>query len=177
MKNLLLVLTLFVTAQVVNAKNAPLPTVKNVSLEKYLGKWFEIARFDQKFQRGCTATTATYTLLKKNTVKVLNECRLDSPDGELKSAQGRAWIVDKETNAKLKVQFFLSAFKLPFLAGNYWILDLGENYEYALIGEPSREYLWILSRTEEMDQDLYDNLVEKAESLGFDTSKLLRTIH
>lgn len=161
----------------VKAKGIPLETVSYVDLKKYTGKWYEIARFDQSFQKDCTAVTAEYSLSKNGYMKVKNSCRLHSPKGKLKVAKARGWIKDKQTNAKLKVQFFLRKFKIPLFAGNYWILDLGDDYEYALIGDPSRKYLWILNREEKMDDDTYIYLVQKAKDLKFDTSKLLKTVH
>lgn len=174
---LLLIFTLISCQFSLAQNNAPLPTVSYVDLERYQGTWYEIARFDQKFQKGCTAVTADYTLTKKNKVKVLNKCRLNSPSGKLKTAKGKAWVIDKKTNAKLKVQFFLSFIKLGFLAGDYWILDLDENYEHVMIGAPDRKYLWILARRPSMDDDTFTRLKTKAAKLGFDISKLITTIH
>ena len=155
----------------------PLETVESVDLNRYLGKWYEIARFEQRFQKGCTATTAEYSKNNDGTIKVVNRCRLNSPDGKLKEAIGKARVVDKETNAKLKVQFFLRWLPLNFLAGDYWIIELGDDYEYAMVGAPNREYLWFLARTATIDETLYMELVQKAENHGFDTSKLLVTEH
>ncbi len=176
MKRLILMF-LLVSCTTLSANDLPLDTVNTVDLERYAGKWFEIARFEQKFQKDCTAVTATYTLRKDGDVDVKNTCRKHSPDGELKIAKAKAWVTDKNTNAKLKVQFFLRGIKLPFFAGNYWILDLGPNYEYAIIGDPSRKYLWFLSRTSEISEELYQELIDKAEDMNFDTSKLLKTVH
>lgn len=155
----------------------PLPTVDNVDLNRYQGTWYEIARFDQKFQKGCTAVTAEYKVIKKNKISVINKCRLNTVDGKLKKAKGKAWVVDKETNSKLKVQFFLSFIKLDFLAGDYWIIDLDDNYENVMIGAPNREYLWILARRPFLDDATFKRLKDKAKTLGFDTSKLLITKH
>jgi len=154
-----------------------LDTIENVDLNRYLGKWFEIARFDQKFQKNCTAVTAEYKLRRNGTIKVINTCRKFTPTGKLKVAVGRARVFNKDTNAKLKVQFFLKFINVGFLQGNYWILDLGVDYDYALIGDPSRKYLWILSRTKDLEERTYLDLVQKAETMGFDTSKLLKTVH
>lgn len=173
----LLILIFAASCSSLSAGNPPLDVVQHVDLQKYLGKWYEVARFDQSFQKNCTATQAHYSMRSDGDIKVMNTCRLFTPDGELKVAEGRAWVKDKKSNAKLKVQFFLKAIKLSFLAGNYWILDLDQNYQYALIGDPSRKYLWILSRTKVMDEAIFQNLVKKAEELKFDTSKLLRTLH
>jgi apolipoprotein D and lipocalin family protein len=115
-----------------------LRTVSRVELRQYVGTWYDIASFPQRFQRGCTDTTATYTIRADGEIDVLNRCRKGSLDGKEESAQGRARVVDRSTNAKLKVSFFR-----PFW-GDYWIIDLGANYEYAVVGHPSRDYLWIL---------------------------------
>ncbi len=163
------------------SKIPDLQTVDYVELDHYLGKWYELARFEQKFQKGCTATTAQYSLRKDGDIKVVNSCRLESPNGELKESEARAWIVDDTTNAKLKVQFFLTRIRLPFFAGNYWILDLGDEqngpYSHAIVGDDSGDYLWILARTPNVSSQKYEELVNKAKSLGFDTSKLLKTQH
>jgi apolipoprotein D and lipocalin family protein len=143
-----------------------LEVVPQVDLNKYLGKWYEIARLPAKFQEGCDETTATYTLLGNGNISVLNECR---KSGKIKKAKGKAKIVDKATGAKLKVTFFW-----PFY-GDYWVIKLGENYEYAVVGTPNRKYLWILSRTAQMDSKLYSELTEFAKSNGFDIDKLIRT--
>lgn len=155
--------------------NSDLPTVEYVEVEKYMGKWYEIARFDHSFQEDCVAVTADYKLLNNGNVEVINRCRLNYIDGKKKKAKGIARIHDRETNAKLKVQFFLSNIPLPFLAGDYWILALGEDYEYAMVGEPKREYLWILSRTPQMEEGLFLDLVSRAEELGFEVDNLLLT--
>jgi apolipoprotein D and lipocalin family protein len=145
-----------------------LEVVPHVELEKYLGKWFEIAHLPARFQEGCTDTTATYTLSKDGNISVLNECRRN---GKVKLAKGKAKVVDKNSGAKLKVTFFW-----PFY-GDYWIIDLGKDYEYAVVGTPNRKYLWILSRTSQMADKLFSQLIESAKSKGFDVSKLIKTSH
>jgi apolipoprotein D and lipocalin family protein len=174
---LLLVLSLLLSVQLSFAKNLPLPTVSNVEIERYLGKWYEVSSFPQKFQKGCTATFAVYSFRPDGDIKVYNSCRLGSPDGKLKEVIGRAWIKDKATNAKLRVQFFLRNFRFFLFSGNYWILDLDENYETVLVGDKSRKYLWILSRDPNIDPKRYEELVAKAKYLKFDTTKLVKTIH
>lgn len=173
----IIVLLLLASCSSLTAAYPPLETVNHVDLERYLGKWYEIARFDQTFQKGCTASEAIYSLREDGDIKVVNHCRIGSPDGELKVAEGRAWVKDKDTNAKLKVQFFLKNFKLFLLSGNYWILELDHDYQYVIIGDPSRKYLWILSRSKNMDPILYEDLVAKAQAMNFDTSKLVKTLH
>ena len=159
------------------ADNPPLKTVSYVDINRYLGDWYEIARFDHRFQKNCTATKANYSLRDDGDIRVLNTCRIKSPDGKLKKAEGRAWIEDTKTNSKLRVQFFMTGIKLSLFSGKYWILELDKNYQHVLVGAPSRNYLWILSRTKKMNDSIYQRLVARAQSLGFDTKKLLKTIH
>jgi len=143
-----------------------LEVVPHVELEKYLGKWYEIAHLPFRFEDGCSDITATYSLREDGDVSVLNECL---KNGKVKRAKGKAKIVDKTTGAKLKVTFFW-----PFY-GDYWIINLGENYDYAVVGTPNRKYLWILSRTPQIDDNLFSQLTDHAKSKGFDVTKLIRT--
>ncbi len=145
-----------------------LEVVPKVDLEKYLGKWYEIAHLPARFQADCSETTATYTLLKDGKISVLNECKRN---GKTKTAKGKAKIVDKASGAKLKVTFFW-----PFY-GDYWIIKLGNNYEYAIVGTPDFKYLWILSRTPTIDVKLFSELTDFAKSKGFDTDRLIVTSH
>jgi apolipoprotein D and lipocalin family protein len=148
----------------------PLETVSKVDLNRYVGTWYEIASYPQSFQKGCTGTTATYTLRDDGQIDVLNECRKGSLDGKEDSARGRARVVDRDTNAKLEVSFFR-----PFW-GDYWIIDLGPNYEYAVIGHPSRDYLWILSRTPTLDETTYEGISSRLEEKGYPLGRLEKTI-
>lgn len=144
-----------------------LQTVPKVDLQRYLGKWYEIASFPQRFQKGCSCTGAEYSLRKDGNIAVTNSCM---KEGHLKVRTAKAKVVDKTTNAKLSVQFFW-----PF-QGKYWIIDLAEDYSYAVVGHPNREYLWILSRTPEMDKATYSGIVRRVAAKGFDTSLLQYTI-
>ncbi len=148
-----------------------LQTVRRVDLGRYVGTWYEIANFPQSFQRGCTATTATYSLRGDGQIDVVNRCRKGSPDGPEKVAKGRARVVDPSTKAKLEVSFFR-----PFW-GDYWIIDLGADYDYAVVGHPSRDYLWILSRTPTMETGVYEGIVRRLAAQGYETSRLVRTVH
>lgn len=148
----------------------PLQTVAHVDLNRYLGTWYEIASFPQWFQKGCTATTATYSLREDGQIAVLNACRKNSLDGDRDEAHGRAKVVDTATNAKLKVTFFW-----PFY-GDYWVIDLGENYDYAVVGHPTRNYLWILSRKPHMDPAQYDAILARLKAQGYDLSRLQKTL-
>jgi apolipoprotein D and lipocalin family protein len=143
-----------------------LKTVEYVDVVMYMGTWFEIAKFPQRFEKGLVGVTANYTLLPNGKVGVLNRGYKGDFNGKLKTAKGKAWVVDTATNAKLKVSFFW-----PF-AGNYWILELGKDYEYVVVGDESRRYLWILSRTPQMDEAVYNELLKRVQDKGFDISKL-----
>jgi len=147
-----------------------LETVPHVELARYLGTWHEIASFPQSFQRGCTATTATYTLRDDGQLDVINRCRLGSPDGKMKEARGRARVVDRVTNAKLEVSFFR-----PFW-GPYWIIDLAPDYSYAVVGHPGRDYLWILSRSPTMSDETYQRILARLRAQRYETSRLVRTV-
>ena len=159
------------TSTTAKLKLPPLQTVPKVELQRYLGTWYELASFPQSFQKGCTATTATYSLKDDGELEVLNRCRLGSLDGEEKVAKGRARVVDKTTNAKLEVSFFG-----PFW-GDYWVIQLGDDYEYAVVGHPSRDYLWILSRTPSMEEAKFEGILEKLKSeQQYPLERLQRTL-
>lgn len=155
-----------------NAADAPLETVSFVDLERYAGKWYEIARLEQRFQKGCINSTAEYSFRDDGDIRVVNRCELAGKN-KVKEATGRAWVKDKQTNAKLRVQFVLTGLKLSFLSGKYWILNLAPDYSHAMIGDPSRKYFWLLSRTPEMEDALLADLTAKAAALGFDTSAFI----
>ena len=148
----------------------PLRTVDRVDLQRYLGKWFEIATIPMSFQKGCVGVTATYTARPDGAIGVVNRCRKLTLDGKERSISGKAWVVDARTNAKLKVRFFW-----PF-SGSYWIIELDPEYRFAVVGHPSRDYLWILSRRPQMDEALYAALLEKIAAHGYDVSRIVRTL-
>ena len=155
---------------VAEEKLPALETVAYIDLGRYMGKWYEIASFPQWFQKGCVATTATYTLRQDGKVDVLNQCRDKTLEGKERAAKGKAWVVDKKSNAKLKVRFFW-----PF-SGDYWIIDLGDDYQYAVVGHPKRNYLWILSRTPQMNPELFDRILAKLRTLHYDLTPLKKTL-
>jgi len=153
-----------------SAEKPPLEAVDSVDLDRYLGRWYEIASYSAWFQKNCTATTADYALRDDGLIEVINSCRKNSLDGKLKQAKGRAKVVDRESNAKLKVSFFG-----PFW-GPYWIIDLDPDYQWAVVGGPNRKYLWILNRTPQMDETLYDEIVSRLPAKGYDPNGLNRTV-
>lgn len=145
---------------------APLATVEKVDVARYMGRWFEIAKYPNSFESGCLNVTADYTLKDDGTVRVVNTCR--SADGltETNRIEGFATVADTATNAKLTVYFFF-----PFGAP-YWIIELDENYQYAVVGDPSRSFLWILSRTPVMDPAIYDRILQGLPDKGFDPARV-----
>jgi apolipoprotein D and lipocalin family protein len=152
--------------------NAQVPEPrKPVELDRYLGRWYEVARYDNRFERGCEGVVAEYSLRDDGDVRVRNICRKGQPEGEARESEGRAKIVADSGGAKLKVSFWG-----PFFIGNYWILDHADDYSWSIVGEPSGRYLWILTRDAHPAASQIDALYARAASLGYDTSMLRRTI-
>ena len=162
---------LLIAAGQVRADLPALQTVPHVDLNRYLGVWYEIATIPQRFQKGCTGVTATYSLRPDGKIDVINQCCKDSLNGKHKQVHGKAWVTDTVSNAKLKVQFFW-----PF-SGAYWIIELDGNYQYAVVGHPNRNYLWILCRKPRMDEGLYDSLLARIRDVhGYDINKIKKTL-
>ena len=149
---------------------APLDVVDKVDVQRYIGKWYEIALLPNSFEKGCSCTTAEYSLIDSKTLRVTNSCRKGSSAGVIDRANGKAFVVEGSNNAKLRVQFFW-----PFRAP-YWIIGLADDYSWAIVSGPSRKYLWILCRTRQMDSQLYDQLLEKLRKDGFDLEKLKKGV-
>jgi apolipoprotein D and lipocalin family protein len=141
------------------------PTTVPVDLGRYLGTWYEIARFDHVFERGCEDVTATYERRPNGDIGVVNSC---VKGGKTKAISGHAWVPDPDVSGKLKVQFFW-----PFSAP-YWVLDLAPDYAWALVGSPDRSNCWILSRTPVIPEELYGDLSARLRAKGFDPAKLIR---
>lgn len=146
-------------------------SVAYVDLNKYVGKWYEVASFPQRFQKGCYNTTANYSLSDEGYVIVENRCLKGSAPSKESYIKGKAFIVPGTGNARLKVQFFW-----PF-QGKYWIIDLAEDYSYAVVGHPNKKYLWILSKTIPMEEEIYNHIIQKVSDMGFNTSLLVKTKH
>jgi apolipoprotein D and lipocalin family protein len=143
--------------------------IKNLDIEKYLGTWYEIARYDHRFERGLAGVTATYSTREDGKIKVVNAGYKGSLNGERSEAVGKAKIPDPGTPSKLKVSFFW------FFYGDYYVMELDEQYRWAVIGSSSDKYLWILSRAPQMDEVLYNDLLNRLTGRGYDVSKLLKT--
>lgn len=155
--------------------SAPPQTVSQVNLPQYMGTWYEIASIPMYFQRNCAKNTkATYTLNENGTVDVLNQCT--EADGEIKTAEGRAWAVEDSHNSKLKVTFLnLLGWWVPFTSGDYWIIDLDKDYQTAIIGHPERKYGWILSRTPDLAEKQLETLRQTLMHHGYDPCEFLIT--
>jgi lipocalin len=142
--------------------------VTTVDLKKYQGFWYEIARLPNYFERKLKCTSANYTLRDDGRITVLNKGYYLTDPQKSTSARGVAWIPDRNSQAKLKVQFFW-----PF-SGDYWIMELDKEYRYVLVGDPSHKYLWILAREKEMDEQTYNMLLSKAVENGYDVKSIIR---
>jgi apolipoprotein D and lipocalin family protein len=149
----------------------PLEVVDDVDLQRYGGRWYEISSYPQRFQRGCVATTANYTLLGEGRIRVENECRDGSFNGKPRRIEGVAWATNPDLReGKLQVQFFW-----PFSA-DYWIIELAPDYSFAVVGHPSRKFLWILSRTPTLEPTVYRELLARVRAHGYDPERLQKTL-
>ncbi|HEY5470050.1 MAG TPA: lipocalin family protein [Bacteroidales bacterium] len=163
------ILILFVMMLFSSAYSQKIPSVvTSVDLNRYKGKWYEIARLPNYFERKLKCTSANYSLREDGRITVVNAGNYITDPKKTTSASGVAWIPDKNSPAKLKVQFFW-----PF-SGDYWILYLEKDYKYVLVGDPSHKYLWILAREKKMDETTYNMLLQKATDNGFDVKPIIR---
>lgn len=145
---------------------------KRVDTAKYLGKWYEIGRYENSFEKDCESVTAEYGLRPDGEVSVKNTCRQGATDGPVKVSEGRARIEDGSMGAKLKVSFFG-----PFYVGDYWVLDRADDYSWSIVGEPSGRFLWLLARTPKPGEAVTRTMTEQAAKLGYDTSLVRWTKH
>lgn len=168
-------IVLSVHAGAADAPAQPLATIAALDVPRYMGTWYEIAKFPNRFQKKCTGfTKATYSSLADGTLQVVNRCRTDN--GTTDEAIGAARQVGRPDSPKLKVRFAPAILSfLPMVWGNYWVIDLDSGYRLAAVSEPKREYLWILARTPKVDKASYDALVARLAAQGLDVSKLVPT--
>jgi lipocalin len=169
-KKIILFLSILMLVSSCKAQNMMIDktVVKELDIERYLGKWYEISRYDHSFERGLVGVTATYSFRKDGKIKVVNSGYKKTLDGKKSEAIGKAKIPYPNEPSKLKVSFFW------FFYGDYYVMELDENYQWAVIGSSSDKYLWILSRTPIMAESLYNDLLEKLTKRGFDVSKLIK---
>lgn len=154
------------------AQERPLPVVPALDLDRYMGVWHEIARYPNNFERMCERdVTATYSRNADGAVKVTNACR--KSDGQMASVDGVARLV--ASPSKFKVRFAPAWLSwLPLVWADYWVIDLAADYSYAVVGEPDRDYLWILARDARMSDDVYARISARLPALGFDAARLVR---
>lgn len=143
-------------------------TVGNLDIDKYLGRWYEIARFPHSFEKNLVGVTATYSLRKDGKIRVVNQGYKGTLDGKQSTAEGKAKIPDPNDPSRLKVSFFL------FFYGDYYVMELDEDYGWAMIGSSTPDFFWILSRTPQMDEKVYQNLLENARERGYNLEKLIK---
>ena len=157
-----------------DAPSAPVEPIAALDVPRYMGTWYEIARYPNWFQKKCVGDSrADYSLLERGEVRVVNRCR--EADGSVSEAVGVARQIGGADSPRLEVRFapaWLSF--LPIVWGNYWVLDLDPDYRLVAVGEPSREYLWILSRTPTVEARAYAELLERLAARGFDVDRLVR---
>ncbi len=170
----ILLMALLLTAGA-QAADAPLQAIPQLDVARYMGRWYEIAKFPNRFQKQCAGdTSAEYQLLPDGRVRVANRCR--KADGKMDEAIGVARQVGEAGSAKLKVRFapaWLSF--VPFVWGDYWVVDLDPGYQLAAVSEPGRDYLWILSRTPRVEPERLQALLRRLQAMGLDISKLETT--
>lgn len=152
------------------AASASTGDVAAVDLNRYLGTWYEVARFDSFFERGCVGVQAIYARGEGSDIQVTNVCRKGTLDGQRKEVKGKAWVPDAAVPGKMKVQFFW-----PF-SGDYWVLEVGDNYEYAVVGDSKKSNCWILSRTTTLSSEVYAGIVDRLKGRGYDTTKLMKVL-
>jgi apolipoprotein D and lipocalin family protein len=175
--NFIMILTLFPFLNIFsqNEDLPPLVTVNRVDLNKYVGLWYEIAKIPNSFQNQCAyGTTAEYKLLEDSEIQVINKCY--KSDGEQDVAEGLAKVVDKKTNSKLEVSFF-SIFGFRPFWGDYWIIELDDNYQWVVVGSPDRKYGWILSRTTTLSDDKMQKIFALLKAQNYNPDKFEMTLH
>jgi apolipoprotein D and lipocalin family protein len=161
---------------IVQTAKASLTTIESLDVSRYMGMWYEIAKFPNWFQKKCAGhTKADYSIQGDGKVQVINRCRLE--DGDMTEAIGAARQVGVATSPKLEVRFAPAWISfIPAVWGDYWVIDLDEGYQLVAVSDPKREYLWVLSRAPKVDQKLYENLLARLARKGFDIRKLEATI-
>lgn len=155
----------------------PLKTIPALDVKRYMGTWYEIAKFPNRFQKKCAGdTTATYGLREDGRVSVVNRCR--THEGGEDVAEGVARQLGAADSPRLEVRFAPAILSfIPLVWGDYWVIDLDEQYQLSAVSEPKREYLWILSRSPQVDPAAYEALLGRLAAQGLDTSRLERTSH
>jgi len=168
MKILLAVLTALLFSTHAHA----LVAVPYVDTYRFLGTWYEVAKYPNNFQTNCVASKVTYTLWEEGVIRINNLCL--EQDGKIVQSIGKAYIEDPASNAQLKVQFFFKMINLDWLQGSVWVVALDENYQYVVISDPTQNLLWILARTPTLDEQTYQRILNQLEGQGFDLNRIIR---
>lgn len=171
LKFISVLLLTFSFQEIVKAHEAPLPTVKNVDIGRFIGKWYAVSALSQRFTRDCLGQTAEYSIRSANSINVLNTCL--KKNNKVETIKGKAVVANPETNAELIVTFDNFFTRLFRVKGDYNVVRLDDSYENLIVGSKDRKSLWIMSRTPNMDESVYAEYVAYAKSLGFETSKLV----
>jgi apolipoprotein D and lipocalin family protein len=154
-----------------SGNRSPPQPAKAVDLDRYAGLWYEAARYDMRFEKGCDGVTAEYSKRPDGLIRVVNTCHEGGPTGPVKVSEGKAKVADPASKAKLKVSFFG-----PFFVGDYWVLDHADDYSWSIVGEGSGRYLWLLTRKPPTPAEL-KTLTDRAKAMGYDTAMLRVTKH
>lgn len=170
MKKIALFLVLFIILTSSKGQDGMIDktVVHQLDIDKYLGKWYEISRYDHSFERGLVGVTATYSYRKDGKIKVINEGFKKSLEGKRSKAIGKAKVPNPNIPSKLKVSFFW------FFYGDYFVLELDEDYQWAVIGSSSDKYLWILSRSPQMNDELYQQILKGLTQRGYNVRQLIK---
>ncbi len=166
---LLLFLSLFWSLSFATQNRGPVKTIDYLDLNKGCGKWYEIARITHSYEKDLVGVTAEYTMLPNGIIKIYNTARKHTLRGKFLTERGKAWVVDRKTNAKIR-----ASYRWPF-NGTYGVIEIGKNYEYAVVGNLNRQSLWIVARKPHMEEKLYQKILKKAQDQGYDVRKLYRT--
>jgi apolipoprotein D and lipocalin family protein len=169
--SLIILIILMFSNTVLSSDDQDLQVVPKLDLDRFQGTWYEIAHNPWFVQKDCFAMIAHYKLMEDGKIKVTNICRDNGFDGEVSQIEGKAWVVEEKTQAKWKVQF-IWPFKL-----NYWVIEIDNDYKYAVVGEPDKENVWILSRQPFLDKKILDKIIENTRAKGYDLSKIVWTPH
>jgi apolipoprotein D and lipocalin family protein len=164
----ILILLCFVSSCKGQNKTIDKTVVKDLDIERYLGKWYEISRYNHSFEKGLVGVTASYSFRGDGKIKVVNSGYKKTLDGKKSEVTEKAKVPDPNVPSKLKVSFFW------FFYGDYFVLELDKDYQWAIVGSSSDNYLWILSRSPQMEDGLYNELLRKISNRGYDVDKLIR---
>ncbi len=165
----------FLVALLISSSTHALEAVPYVDIYRYLGTWYEIAKYPNEFQKNCVASKVNYSLWAEgaeDVIRVDNQC-LES-DGKIVQSIGKAYIEDSVSNAELRIQFFFKIINISWLQGRVWVVALDENYQYVAISDPTQNLLWILARTPSLEERTYTQILTQLNAQGFDLNRIVK---